>query len=797
MSDDTPSGSGLFFDFDSSALPQVLASVKDVPPEAVRRAAELWKLLEYHGWRYHVLDDPEIDDSEYDGLFRELQVLEQEHPGLRGPQSPTSRVGGAVLDFLPKKRHEQRMYSLDNVFSMTEWHEFVQRMLRLLPGRTGADLAFWVEPKMDGLAMELVYERGELAYALTRGDGETGEVVTENMRTVKNIPLRLHGPDSGKGVPVPERLEVRGEVVMTRADFAALNARQEELGQKTFANPRNAAAGSVRQLDSAVAASRPLRFIAYGIGEASFTGENPWKTQQEVMSGIQKLGFSIAPGAGLCPSDEAVEQRYAEFVAKRESFPFELDGMVAKLDSLALQEELGFTARAPRWAVAFKFAAMRAETLLENIEVQVGRTGVLTPVALLRPVNVGGVTVSRATLHNEDEIRAKDVRIGDAVLVQRAGDVIPEVIGPVLEKRTGSEREFVFPATCPECSSAVHRRAGEAAWRCVNLTCPAVRRESIKHFVSKAGLDIRGVGARWVEQLIDAGMVTSPADLFRLKVEDLKGARERGIIERMGDKLAENFVQAFADAKAKATLPRFLCALGIRHVGEQTAKALARTFGSLEALEAATEEQLYAVPDVGPEVAGAIDDFFAEKGNRQLLADVKELGLWPVMEVKPPVRPSSGGRAKAGKARITGGGVEERGDLQTDNGADAQGGSARVAAAQQGSLMDFLSPPSGGQSPDTTEKPHGDSPEAVSEFSYSSPLEGKTLLFTGTLRNMPRGEAERLAEEAGADILGSVSRKLDILVAGESPGSKLAKARLLGIRIMEEEEFLRLVGGKA
>ena len=710
------------------------------PGQAVTRAAELHSLQEYHGWRYYVQDDPEISDAAYDALFRELVLLEEQYPALKTPDSPTLRVGGAVLDSLPTRAHSLRMYSLDNVFNMEEWREFVQKMLRLLPGRNEAELAFWMEPKMDGLAMELIYENGVLACALTRGDGEVGEDVTANMRTVKNIPLRLRPASSGVG-DLPLRLEVRGEVVMAKQDFAALNARQEARGAKPFANPRNAAAGSVRQLDSSIAAERSLRFLAYGVGQVIWPGGAapalPWTTQQETMLGVRDFGFSIAPRAALCDSAAAVEAWYHALTVERDAFPFELDGAVAKANSLLLQEKLGFTARAPRFAVAFKFAAMQAATALEDIQIQVGRTGVLTPVAVLAPVNVGGVVVARATLHNEDEIKAKDVRIGDTVLVQRAGDVIPEVVGPLPEKRTGAEREFIFPSICPECGNHVHRAQGEAAWRCVNRACPAVRRESIKHFVSKAGLDIQGVGGRWVEQLIDLGLLQTPADLFRLKEETLRG------LDRMGEKSAANFIAALQEAKNAATLPRFFAALGIRHVGEQTAKGLARAFGSVDALAEATEEQLCRVPDVGPEVAAAIDDFFAEAGNRQLLADLKELGLWPVMVAKarPAPRPSGA-----------------------------------ISPTSQNSLLTLL------------EAPQEAAGVPAAEV---GPLEGKTLLFTGSL-SMPRGEAKRLAEAAGADVVAGVSRKLDFLVVGEEPGSKLDKARALGISILDEQEFLRL-----
>jgi DNA ligase (NAD+) len=701
------------------------------PYAARARAAELRELLEYHGRLYHLLDAPVIADAEYDGLFRELLALEEACPELKDPASPTLRIGGAVLDSLSTRAHSLPMYSLDNVFSMAEGREFVRKMLRLLPGADERDIAFWMEPKLDGLAMELIYEKGLLVCALTRGDGETGEEVTENMRTVRTVPLRLASPPSPPSPP--SLLEVRGEVLMNKKDFAALNLRQQKTGGRTFANPRNAAAGSVRQLDSAEAARRPLRFIAYGIGKTEWVKGSPWSTQQEIMRGLRDFGFAAAPGAALCSSLEAVEQWYDALVRERESFPFESDGAVAKVNSLALQEKLGFTARAPRFAVAFKFEAAQARTRLEDILIQVGRTGVLTPVAQLAPVNVGGVVVRRATLHNEDEIRAGDLRIGDTVLVRRAGDVIPEIVAALTELRSGEEQVFVFPERCPSCGGQVVREAGEAARRCVNRACPAVRREAVRHFVSKAGLDVQGLGDKLVERLLDAGRLNDPAALFRLQEKDLLD------LERMGKKAAAKVLKALDEARKKTTLPRLLAALGIRHVGEQTAKALAREFGSMEALTAAEADDLRRVRDVGPEAAASIRDFFASPGNRELLRALKEAGLCPAEETSPSgtdPSPSSGGEAHP--------------DKETGN-----------AGAQP---------------------------------ARPSPLAGKTVLFTGTLPSLGRREASRLAEEAGATLAGSVSARLDYLVAGDNPGSKLAKAEAAGVAILAEADFLRLTG---
>lgn len=591
-------------------------------PSAQERKRARWLAaeLERHNYLYHTLDTPEISDEEYDALFHELTALEERWPQLRTPHSPTLRVGGKLLDGLAKKAHSRQMYGLDNVFSDKDWREFVERMQRAWDTDTNGPLPldFWCDPKLDGLALEIIYVDGVLSEALTRGDGESGEVVSEAVRTIRTVPLHLRGQG-----PFPSRLEVRGEVVMFKKDFEALNARQQALGRKIFANPRNAAAGTLRQLDISITESRPLRFLAYSLGEADWAPARPSLFQHELMDRLRDYGFLTPPEGKLCAGPEEVE-RYAAWVREhRQDFRMEIDGAVAKQDNLEAQETLGFTARAPRFAVAFKFPAMQAQTLLTGIEVQVGRTGVLTPVALLEPVAVGGVMVSRATLHNEDEIRARDVRVGDTVMVQRAGDVIPEVLGPVLDKRPPQAREFVFPHTCPACGEPVHREEGEAAWRCGNLSCPAVRLRAISHFVSKAGLDIQGVGQKWIAQLVNSGRVQSPADLFTLKVEELLG------FERMGEVLARKFVDSLDEARRTATLPRLISALGIRHVGEQTARLLAGHFHDLDAVGRADAETLQALPDVGPEVASSIRNFFDSAANREQLARFRQLGLWP------------------------------------------------------------------------------------------------------------------------------------------------------------------------
>jgi DNA ligase (NAD+) len=666
--------------------------------EAHKKNQRLRERIEHHNHRYYVLDAPEISDAEYDGLYRELVALEEAYPELCDPNSPTQRVGGAIAQGFTSRKHSLRMYSLDNVFDQDGFADFLQRTRNLLKkeGREDAQLAFWADPKLDGLAVEVIYERGVYVAAVTRGDGETGEDITVNMRTVRNLPMQL----LREGV-FPEVLEVRGEVVMSKADFHQLNQVQEEAGGKVFANPRNAAAGSVRQLDSKVTAGRPLRFLAYGVGKVEWPGgTSPWRTQQEIMAGIASLGFAVPPEARCCASPDEVSEYYRELGGKRDSLPFEIDGVVTKLDDLELQAVLGFTAKAPRWALALKYPARQAETVLEDIIVQVGRTGVLTPVALLRSVSLAGVRVSRATLHNEDEIEAKNLRIGDTVVVQRAGDVIPEVVGAVLEKRPMGAEEFVFPAECPVCGSEATRLPEEAARRCVNLACPAVARQRIIYFVSKAGLDVRGVGRKWVERLVEEQVVRTPDQLFTLDRERLL------TFERMGEKLADNFLESLEKAKIGADLTKLICALGIRHVGAQTARTLAEHYTDLDALAVAGKEELQDLPDIGPEVASSLTAFFHVEENRRLLAKLREIGLWPVRK------------------------------------------------AQDVSL----------------------------------PLAGKRFLFTGSLP-VPRSEAETRAKALGGIVAGSVSKKLDFLVIGEKPGSKLDKAGKLGITILNWHEF--------
>ncbi|MBR5734181.1 MAG: NAD-dependent DNA ligase LigA, partial [Desulfovibrionaceae bacterium] len=595
----------------------------DPAPDDERRAAELRAFLARHNWLYHTMDAPEISDAEYDAAFRELLELEEKNPALRTPDSPTRRIGGQVLSSLAKKRHVQRMYSLDNVFSAGEWRDFVQRMDNALPG---APHDFWCDPKMDGLALELIYANGLFSEALTRGDGEEGEIVTEAVRTIRNLPLTLPIKDR-------ERLEIRGEVIMPKKDFEAFNQRNKSKGEKIFANARNAAAGSIRQLDPREAARRPLHFVAYGIGAVS--GPRLWDSYEALMKDLAAFGFETPPQGKLCRSiDEAVAY-FEKIQEKRETLRYEIDGVVLKQNDFSAQEQLGFTARAPRFSIAWKFPAQLVETTLLGIAIQVGRTGVLTPVAELEPVQVGGVTVSRATLHNEDEIHSRDVRIGDTVLVRRAGDVIPEVVGAVLEKRPAGAKPFPFPTACPACGHPVRRIEGEAATRCINISCPAVIRQSLAHFVSKAGLDIGGFGQRWIDILVDAGRLRTPADLFTLTTEELMR------FERMGMKLASKLINAIDKARASTSLQRLLSGLGIRHVGEQTARTLAKKYPDIAKLANATREELESLPDIGPEVSASITTFFSDESNRALLARLEELGL-------NPTAPSDAVQAAAG-----------------------------------------------------------------------------------------------------------------------------------------------------
>lgn len=587
-------------------------------PEELSRVRALRALIEQHNHAYYVLDAPSVTDAEYDALMRELQDLEARYPDLVTSDSPTQRVGAIPSATFSAVTHTVAMLSLGNAFEDAEVTAFDRRVTDTLcqAGMVapGQQVEYFCELKLDGLAINLRYERGVLVQAATRGDGQTGEDVTANVRTIKAIPLRL---DEG----APDLLEVRGEVFMDHADFKKLNETQAQRGDKVFVNPRNAAAGSLRQLDSKVTARRPLRFFAYGWGAVS---QDLPETHQEILNWFARLGLPVNVSEHACVQGASgLLDFYAAVGTKRDALPYDIDGVVYKVNALAAQKVLGFVARAPRFALAHKFPAQEATTTLLDIQFQVGRTGAITPVARLEPVFVGGVTVTNATLHNEDEILRKDVRIGDTVIVRRAGDVIPEVVGPVLERRPENAQRFVMVNACPVCGSAIERLEGEAIARCTGgLFCQAQRKQSLVHAVGRRALDIDGLGEKLIEQLVDRGRVKTLADLFTLTVEELE------VLDRMGQKSAQNLVDAIHAARSPS-LARFVFALGIRHVGETTARDLSQHFGSVQAIMAATESQLLEVPDVGPVVATSIQHFFAEPHNCEVVADLLAHGVLP------------------------------------------------------------------------------------------------------------------------------------------------------------------------
>ncbi|MCI4440185.1 NAD-dependent DNA ligase LigA [Tibeticola sp.] len=677
--------------------------------EAAARAQELRAQINDHNWRYYTLDDPVISDAEYDRLFQELEAIEAKYPELRTPDSPTQRVGGPIASGFAPVRHRVPMLSIRTETDATAagaraFDARVRKELGLGPDDPPLD--YVGEPKFDGLAVSLRYERGILVLGATRGDGETGEDVTANVRTIRQIPLRL------QGVTAPV-CEVRGEVYMRRDAFEELNRRQRERGEKVFMNPRNAAAGSLRQLDPKVTAQRPLSFFAYALGELSSPEEGgpEIRSQWELLQALKAWGFPVSEHVRPCRGAEALIAYHDEMARLRPDLPYDIDGVVYKVDSFALQQQLGFVAREPRWAVAHKYPPQEELTTVLAIEVQVGRTGKLTPVARLEPVFVGGVTVTNATLHNEDEVRRKDVRVGDTVVVRRAGDVIPEVVAVVFERRKGNPPPFSMPKQCPVCGSAVVREEGEADYRCTGgLFCPAQRKQAILHFAQRRALDIEGLGEKIVDQLVDQGLVRTVADLYRLDLPTLAA------LERMGEKSARNLLEAIARSKA-TTLPRFIFGLGIRHVGEATAKALTRHFGSLDVLMHATEAELAAVPDVGPVVARSIRLFFDQPHNQEVIADLRALGVhWP----EGPAAPSA----------------------------------------------------------------------------QKLPLAGKTVVLTGTLPTLTREDAKERLEAAGAKVSSSVSRKTDYVIAGAEAGSKLEKARELGVPVLDEAGFFALLEGR-
>jgi DNA ligase (NAD+) len=596
--------------------------------EAQQLIEPLRQQLHYHNYRYHVLDDPEITDAEYDQLMRRLQELEAAFPDLVTPDSPTQRVGAAPLEEFGTVLHSLPMLSLDNAFSAREVREFDGRIKRQL-GRADP-IEYVAEPKIDGLAVELVYEGGLLVQGSTRGDGVRGEDITQNLRTIRTLPLRLIAAQA----PIPPRLEVRGEVYITKRDFQRLNERRAEEGQPTFANPRNASAGSLRQLDPRITAGRPLDIFCYGVGRVEGIG---FQTHWEVLQTLSRWGFKVNARCEVCAGIEAALAYYERLCEQRDDLPYEVDGAVFKVNSLALQEELGTRSRSPRWALAYKFEPKQAVTRVKEIAVQVGRTGALTPVALLDPVQVAGVEVSRASLHNPDEVARKDVRAGDWVMVQRAGDVIPDIIEVLKERRTGGEKPFEMPTRCPICGSAVVRLEDEVVPRCVGLSCPAKLKESIVHFASKGGMDIEGLGDKTVDQLVERGLVKDIGDLYFITKDDLLK------LDRLADKSASNLLAAIERSK-QTTLPRLLYALGIRHVGEHVAEVLAREYPGWRELERASYEELQATHEIGPRIAQSIVAFFQDPGNQAVLEKLHRGGVRATATARPTADQSMRGK---------------------------------------------------------------------------------------------------------------------------------------------------------
>ncbi len=656
--------------------------------DAAGRVEELRDRIRYHEHRYYVLDAPEIGDAEYDALMRELLSLEAAHPELASPDSPAVRVGGAPRDGFVTVRHSAAMLSLDNALNDGELREFDRRVRDLLGH---SDYRYVAELKLDGLSLAVRFRGGSLVQAITRGDGETGEDVTSNARTIRSLPLRV--------ADGPPEFEVRGEVLMGNRAFAKLNAEREAQGLPRYANPRNSAAGSLRVLDPATTAARQLDFYAYLL---LVNGEPLLDSHWASLDRLAEMGFRVDPSRAACAGLEDLQAFIERWSAGRDSLAYEIDGVVAKIDSLAQQRRLGWTAKAPRWAIAFKYPPRQAETLLENIEVQVGRTGALTPVAHLRPVAVSGVTVSRASLHNEDEIERLGLAIGDTVVIERSGDVIPKVVR--VKEHGDARRRFRMPAQCPVCQEPVTRAEGESASRCINPDCPARLKETVRYFASRGVMDIDGMGEALVSQLVDAGMVKSVADIYELKAETLAP------LERMGEKSARRIVEGI-EASRKQPLPRVLNGLGIPFVGERTAKLLADSFGSLDAIVGASADELQRADEVGPKVSGSIRAYFDNPRNQRLVERLREAGL-----------------------RFT-----------------------HDAPKREG-----------------------------------GPLKGMTLVVTGTLPTLGRDEAKALIEAAGGKASESVSKKTSYVVAGEAAGSKLEKARTLGIPVIDEAKLREL-----
>ena len=772
------------------------------PPTPAARIADLRRQLEDANYRYYVLDEPSIPDAEYDRLLRELEALEAAHPALVTADSPTQRVGNAPAGKFAEVRHAIPMLSLGNAFSDEEVQDFVRRIADRLKRPA---LRFSAEPKLDGLAISLRYEGGAFVQGATRGDGATGEDVTLNLRTIKAIPLTL------RGTGWPDVLEVRGEVYMPRADFETYNEYARKHGGKVLANPRNGAAGSLRQLDPRITAQRPLAFFAYGTGLVE-GGELP-DSHSATLKQLRGWGFPVSSLSEVVEGAEGLLDYYRRIGEARDGLPFDIDGVVYKLDDGEGQREMGFVSRAPRWAIAHKFPAQEQMTVLESIEVNVGRTGAVTPWALMQPVHVGGVTVTSATLHNADQVARLDVRNGDTVIVRRAGDVIPEVVGVVPERRPSGTVPWQMPTQCPVCGSEIVREEGEAVWRCSGeLTCPAQRKETIIHFASRRAMDIEGLGERFVEDLSDLGFVQHVADLYKLTLDDLLEMKRR-VDERDGTtpetvksgkvatKWAENLIEAI-DRSRRTTLERFLFGLGIQHVGESTAKALAQWFGDLQVIRRLPWPLFKQVPDIGGEVARSLGHFLDQPGNQQAIDDLLARGV-VIGDTHPP-----SGKLRAGLELAT-----VLVDLEIPKVTRVRAEQLASAFPSVQALLDapvhnFVTAglPSDAANAFATWLEDETNAQLLSRCGAAldelraitpadvavsaGPLDGKTVVLTGSLASMSRDEAGEKLEALGAKVAGSVSKKTHLVVAGEAAGSKLAKAQELGIEIWDEAQLL-------